>query len=235
MRLPIRRRIRLFVHHGVFVVLLAVLVTFLAFLAHEHRIERDLTQTSRNTLSAPMLDVLRQLDAPLRITAFAMAKDARGDSVHARIQDFLRPYRRVVADMSVTMVDPREQPRAAASAGVRAPVELVVEYKQRTEHLTEFTEQAFANLLMRLIRGAEAHELNQRLRAKYIRPEFLPGVDRAWDQLDDVAIEVTPRRQRSWTGAALHEVTQHELNFWQSVARATAYAIYLALESVPER
>jgi PPOX class probable F420-dependent enzyme len=63
----------------------------------------------------------------------------------------------------------------------------------------------------RLIRGAEAHETNHRLRAKYIRPEFLPDVDRAWDQLDDVAIEVTPRRQRSWTGAALHEVTQHEL------------------------
>ncbi len=155
MRFPIRRRIRLFVHHGVFVVLLAVLVTFLAYLAHENRIERDLTQTSRNTLSAPTLDVLRQLDAPVRITAYAMAKDARGDSVHARIQNFLRPYQRVVPEISLAIVDPREQPRAAATAGVRAPVELVVEYNQRTEHLTEFTEQAFANLLMRLIRGAE--------------------------------------------------------------------------------
>jgi ABC-type uncharacterized transport system involved in gliding motility auxiliary subunit len=155
MRFPIRRRLRLFVHHGVFVVLLAVLVTLLAYLAREQRIERDLTQTSRNTLSAPTLGVLRQLDAPVRITAYAMAKDARGDSVHARIQDFLRPYQRVVPDISLTIVDPREQPRAAAAAGVRAPVELVVEYKQRAEHLTEFTEQAFANLLMRLIRGAE--------------------------------------------------------------------------------
>lgn len=155
MRFPIRRRIRLFVHHGVFVALLAVLVTFLAYLAQEHRVERDLTQTSRNTLSAPTLDVLRQLDAPVRITAYAMAKDARGDSVHARIQNFLRPYQRVVPDMSLAIVDPREQPRAAAAAGVRVPVELVVQYKQRTEHLTEFTEQAFANLLMRLVRGAE--------------------------------------------------------------------------------
>lgn len=155
MRLRFARRLRLFVHHGVFVVLLVVLVTFLAFLAHEHRVEHDLTQTGRNTLSAPTLEVLRQLDAPVRITAYAMAKDVRGDNVHSRIESFLRPYRRLLPDLTLTVVDPREQPRAAAAAGVRAPVELVVEYKQRTEHLTEFTEQAFANLLMRLARGAE--------------------------------------------------------------------------------
>ena len=155
MRFPGWRRLQLLVHHGLFVVLLVVLVTFLAYLAREHRIERDLTQTSRNTLSPATLDVLRQLDAPVRITAYAMAKDARGDDVHHRIENFLRPYQRILPDLSLTIVDPREQPKAAAAAGVHAPVELVVEYKRRTEHLTDFTEQAFANLLMRLARGAE--------------------------------------------------------------------------------
>lgn len=155
MRFPGWRRLRLIVHHGLFVALLAALVTFLAYLAHEHRVERDLTQTSRNTLSAATLDVLRQLDAPVRITAYAMARDSRGDNVHHRIENFLRPYRRVLPDLSLTLVDPREHPKAAAAAGVRAEVELVVEYRKRTEHLTDFTEQAFANLLMRLARGAE--------------------------------------------------------------------------------
>jgi len=61
-------------------------------------------------------------------------------------------------------------------------------------------------------KGSEAHEVNHRLRAKYIRPEALPGVDRAWGTLDDVAVEITPRRQRSWTGSALHEHTQGELS-----------------------
>lgn len=149
------RRLRLFVHHGLFVALLVALVTSLAYLAHEHRVEHDLTQAGRNTLSAATLDVLRQLDAPVRIIAYAMSRDTRGDNVHHRIENFLRPYRRVMPAMSLTLVDPREQPKAAAAAGVRAPVELVVEYKQRTEHLTDFTEQAFANLLMRLVRGAE--------------------------------------------------------------------------------
>jgi nitroimidazol reductase NimA-like FMN-containing flavoprotein (pyridoxamine 5'-phosphate oxidase superfamily) len=64
----------------------------------------------------------------------------------------------------------------------------------------------------RVIRGIEAHTINHRLRAKYIRPEALPDVDRAWASLDDVAVEVTPRRQRSWTANLLHEETQKELS-----------------------
>jgi hypothetical protein len=33
---------------------------------------------------------------------------------------------------------------------------------------------------------------------------------------------------------ASYEVTQHDLNFWQMVAMTTAYAIYVALDPVPE-
>ncbi|MGW8183082.1 MAG: hypothetical protein ACWGMT_03900, partial [Burkholderiales bacterium] len=70
MRIPGRRRLQLFVHHGLFVVLMIVLVTLLAFLAHQHRIERDLTRAGRNTLSPATLEVLRQLDAPVRVIAY---------------------------------------------------------------------------------------------------------------------------------------------------------------------
>jgi len=155
MRIPGKRHLQLFIHHGVFVALMVALVALLAYVAHEHRVERDLTQAGRNTLSPATLDVLRQLDAPVRITAYAMASDTRGDNVHRRIENFLRPYQRNMAGLSLTLVDPREHPKAAAAARVRAPVELVVEYKRRTEHLTQFTEQAFVNLLMRLVRGTE--------------------------------------------------------------------------------
>lgn len=62
-----------------------------------------------------------------------------------------------------------------------------------------------------VIRGARAQEVNRRLRAKYIKPEALDGVDRAWGRLDDVAVEITPDRWRSWTGSVLHEETSREL------------------------
>jgi ABC-type uncharacterized transport system involved in gliding motility auxiliary subunit len=150
-----RRRLRSLVHHGLFVVLLVALTGLLAHLAHEYRIEHDLTQSHRNTLSPATLDVLKRLEGPVRITAYALARDARGEHVHRRIEDFLRPYQRAKPDLTFTIVDPREQPKAAAEAGVRAPVELLVVYQRRTERLVEFNEQALANALLRLERGAD--------------------------------------------------------------------------------
>ena len=148
-------RLQLAVHHGLFVVLLILLTALAAWLAREYRIEHDLTSAHRNTLSAATLDALKRLDAPVGVTAYAVVMDARGENLHRRIQEFLQPYQRAKPDITLTLVDPREQPKAAAAAGVRTPVELVVEYKRRTERLTEFNEQAFANALMRLARGAE--------------------------------------------------------------------------------
>jgi PPOX class probable F420-dependent enzyme len=64
----------------------------------------------------------------------------------------------------------------------------------------------------RVLSGDEAHAVNHRLRAKYIKPEALDAVDRAWGKLDDVAIEISPERWRSWTGGLFHEETQRELD-----------------------
>ena len=155
MDLTRRRRLQLLVHHGLFVVLLILLAALLAWLAREYRIQYDLTQSHRNTLSAAALDVLKRLEGPVNVSAYALARDARGEHVHRRIEEFLLPYQRAKPDITVTLIDPREQPKAAAAAGVRGPIELVVEYKRRTERLTEFNEQAFTNALMRLARGAE--------------------------------------------------------------------------------
>jgi hypothetical protein len=150
-----RRRLRSLVHHGLFVALLVALAALTADLALEFRIEHDLTQSHRNTLAPATLDVLKRLEGPVSVTAYALARDARGDHVHRRIEDFLRPYQRAKPDLTLTLIDPREQPKAAAEAGVRAPIELVVMYQRRTERLAEFNEQALANALLRLARGAD--------------------------------------------------------------------------------
>jgi ABC-type uncharacterized transport system involved in gliding motility auxiliary subunit len=155
MEITRKRRLHMMVHQGLFVVLIIAVAALLAYLGREYRVEHDLTRSHRNTLAAATLDVLKQLDGPVNITAYAMARDARGEYLHRRIEEFVRPYQRVKRDIALTLVDPREQPKAAVDAGVRGPIELVVEYKRRTERLTEFSEQALANVLMRLARGSE--------------------------------------------------------------------------------
>ena len=151
-----RLRIRLTVQSWLFVVLLLALVMLLAFIARDYRREWDVTRSARNTLSQPTLDVLRQLDGPLIVTAYALAQDASGANVHKIIEERLRPYRRAKPDLDLRLVDPREDPKRAEAAGVRAPNELVIEYHKRSERMaiSEFSEQAFANVLLRLVRGS---------------------------------------------------------------------------------
>lgn len=137
----------------VFTVLLITAAGLLAWIAREHKIEHDLTQNTRNTLSQPTRELLRELDQPIRITAFATPQDPRVGDLRKLIRDFVAPYQRIKADLTLEFVDPREQPKLAQAAGVRVNGEMVVEYGKRSQNLTTLSEEAFVNLLMRLARG----------------------------------------------------------------------------------
>ena len=158
MRIDRRFRLHALFQSALFLELLVTLVALLAFVAREYRREWDVTRTARNTLSAGTTAVLKQLDGPLQITAYAVAQDARGADLHKWVRERLRQYQRIKPDIAVDIVDPREQPKRAAAAGIRAPNELVFEYHRRVEHLplADLNEQNFANVLMRLMRGANS-------------------------------------------------------------------------------
>ena len=64
----------------------------------------------------------------------------------------------------------------------------------------------------RIVTGAEAQRMNRHLRAKYIEDAALESIDRAWGELDDVAIEVAPDRWRSWTNALFRAETEKHVD-----------------------
>ena len=154
MQITSKLRTRMLMQNGVFVVLLVALAALIAFFAREYRFEYDLTQNARNTLSQQTRDVLAKLGGPVKVTVFATRQDARGDA-RKQVQEFLAPYQRVKPDFTVTIVDPREEPKLAQAAGVRVNGESVIEYNQKSEHLTEYNEQSLVNALMRLARSGE--------------------------------------------------------------------------------
>src|SRR5215210_1196969 len=98
-------RVRLVVQSGLFLALFGALVTLLAYAAHEYRKEWDVTRSARNTLSQSTLDVLRQLEGPVNVTAYAVTQDAGGGNVHKIIEERVRPYRRAKPDLALTLVD----------------------------------------------------------------------------------------------------------------------------------
>ncbi len=154
MKLNNRHRLQLLIQNGVFVVLLIGFAMAIIWITKDISTQWDLTQGQRNTLSQASIDVLKQLNGPVKVTAYATAQDAEGDA-RKTVQTFLASYLRAKKDLDLTFIDPREQPQLTQAAGIRANGELVVEHNGRSEHLTNLTEQDLTNLLLRLARSAE--------------------------------------------------------------------------------
>jgi hypothetical protein len=66
---------------------------------------------------------------------------------------------------------------------------------------------AMAEGVGRVVEGDQAHAINRRLRQKYLTEGAVDTVGAAWGTVDDVAIEITPLRWRSWSNEVLHELS----------------------------
>lgn len=143
-------RFQLFMQNSLFVVLFVALVGLVGYLTREYHLARDITQSSRNTLTEGSANVLKQMKSPLNITVFA----SKDQDYRKTINDFITRYQRTKADINVKYIDPAEEPKLAQDAGIRAEGELVVEYEQRSDHLVPpYVEQDMTNLLVRLARA----------------------------------------------------------------------------------
>jgi ABC-type uncharacterized transport system involved in gliding motility auxiliary subunit len=155
MKLTRRLRMTMAVQNGVFAVLIVIFAGLLATAADRFRTQWDLTSSRRNTLTGASANVVRKLDAPVDVTAFATMQDARYGDIRNLIRDFIARYQRVKPNIRLEFVDPREHPKAAKAAGVQVNGELVVEYKARRERLKNLSEFEFTNALVRLSRTSE--------------------------------------------------------------------------------
>lgn len=154
MKINSRLRLQILFQNSLFVVLLVGIVAAIVYLTKDISTTWDLTQSKRNSLSQASIDVLEKISGPVSITAYATA-DAEGD-LREPIHNFIAPFQRAKKDISLTFVDPREDPVAAREAGVRVNGELVVELNGRSENLRTLNEQEVVNLLVRLMRSSES-------------------------------------------------------------------------------
>lgn len=145
-------RLHLLLHKFLFVILLLVMVGLLGYLALANRLQWDVTQNSRNSLSQASIAILQNVVGPVDVTVYATDRDAKFGDVRHIIGNFIALYQNIKPDITVTFIDPVAQPKLAQQAGVRVNGEMVVNYNGRREHLTVINEQAMTNLFMRLAR-----------------------------------------------------------------------------------
>lgn len=155
MRVTARLRMLLRFHNSLFVLLLLAATGLLAHFSREYGTQWDLTRNSRNSLSRASLDLLRQMPGPVLITAYATPQDPKLGDIRRIIREFVGLYTRAKPDLTLRFIDPAEHPQLARAAGIQVNGEMVIEYRNRNQHLTELNEQALTNALMRLARGRE--------------------------------------------------------------------------------
>ena len=141
--------------NGLFVVLLLLLVFLLGYLALQTRQQWDMSLNGRNSLSEASVQILRKLPGPIQVIAYATEQDAQLGDIRGIIANFVARYQRIKPDLTLTFIDPVEQPMLAQEAGVQVNGEMIIRFNQRIEHLQTINEQTFSNALMRLARAED--------------------------------------------------------------------------------
>jgi ABC-type uncharacterized transport system involved in gliding motility auxiliary subunit len=127
------------------------IIVLLAWLSTRYSVSFDWTSHGRHTLSATSQQLLKQLPEPIDITAYAHPEPGS----RQLIQNLINRYQRAKSNIRLRFVDPDTVPDELRQLGIRTEGELIVHYRDRSQHVQELSEQALTNTLQRLLRADE--------------------------------------------------------------------------------
>ncbi len=124
-----------------------VILGILNFLGYRYHKRFDLTEQKLYTLSEQTKQIVGGLAQEVRILEFS--KEA-----NATLEALLPEYRLLNRNIRFERIDPQERPELARQYEVRREGEVIVVSGERTERLTEFTEQGLTNTILKVTREA---------------------------------------------------------------------------------
>lgn len=149
----IHQQIRL--QNLIFTLLFLVLVGLSAWLSTHFFKQWDWTASGRHTLAEASRQVLKTLDQPLKITAFAR----EDNQIRQPIQDLIGRYQQFKPDLTLEFVNPDLHPDQVRELGISVEGELRIQYGNRSETLQNLDEQSLTNALLRLAQTRDSQIL----------------------------------------------------------------------------
>ena len=146
----LKRRLR--IQHELFVVLFLLFVFSLSWLASITNQHWDWTQDQRNSLSDSSVSVVKRMSFALNIQAYVSETNSE---MRRQVETLISRYQRHHANIVLNFIDPSKQPELVRKHAISAEGELILEYENRTDRLSEISEQGFTNGLMRLLHNSE--------------------------------------------------------------------------------
>lgn len=130
---------------GVSVLVALGIVVAVNYLANRENKRWDLTENRQYSLSDQSVKLLRNLDAPVKVTVFD-----RGENLD-RFRPRLAEYEYHSDEVDVEYVDADRKPVQAKEYEIQSYGTIVVEYMGRRERITSDTEQDITNALIKLL------------------------------------------------------------------------------------
>jgi len=132
--------------------LLLLISVYLIWLSTKFAIIEDLTHNNRHSLSTVSVDLLAQIDGPVKITAYAR----QDHELRNAISQFIEKYQNIKPDIFLEFVDPDTTPETIRELGIRINGELVFEYQGRMEHVRSADENTIMNTFAKLWQGKQS-------------------------------------------------------------------------------
>lgn len=118
----------------------------IALLSLRHQWYWDWTIGQRNSLSPASAELLRSLDQNPRLTAYV----GTNPLLRHQVEDLVERYRQVRPEIELAFIDPQRHPDLVRELGLTAPIEIEIEYGNRSQRIANTSEESLSNALERL-------------------------------------------------------------------------------------
>ncbi|MFT5504805.1 MAG: ABC-type uncharacterized transport system involved in gliding motility auxiliary subunit [Gammaproteobacteria bacterium] len=136
---------------GLFLVFFIIILGVLAWLSQQHRFSFDLSANNRNSLSSASVRLIKTIEAPMQITLFVSPAHQNRDL----LKRLFKLYAGQSSYISFQALNPDLFPEKLREFDIRYDGEVVIEFEDRHETTSQFTESGITNLIQQLVRQQE--------------------------------------------------------------------------------
>jgi ABC-type uncharacterized transport system involved in gliding motility auxiliary subunit len=150
-KLNSRTRLQLRIQSGVFLLLFITLLVLLAWLSQRYPVTIDMSSNQRNSLSQETVRLLENVDAEIEVTLFITPINERKPA----LEKLFKRYRQLQPKIRVQSLNPELHPDLLRTHDIRYDGEVLLQYRGRSEKITQISEANVSNAIQRLLRQGE--------------------------------------------------------------------------------
>ena len=151
MKVDSRMRLQYRIQSSIFLVLFIALLAVLAWITERYPLSIDMSANERNSLSQESARLVAEIDFPFEITLFVSPINQSKPLLEALFER----YRLLQPNISVTSLNPDLHPDLLRAHDILYDGEVLLEYRGRSEKISQVSEAAVSSAIQRLLRQGE--------------------------------------------------------------------------------